>query len=159
MRNYSFRGPAPLHHTLLADRSRTGVTLQTLDPAQFDHGVILAQTPSPGLEVPEHCTVPNLLDIVTPKAAQILVDGIRDGLFVRPLEDVGWRKPETEGSLIHAGKIRPEDRHIDWANWTWAEISKRNRVVGPLWSNALVASGDPTGAESFRQRRSKHPTT
>ncbi|KAH8422874.1 methionyl-tRNA formyltransferase [Aspergillus melleus] len=148
-----FRGPAPLHHTLLAGRTRTGVTLQTLDPVAFDHGVILDQTPSPGLEIPEDCTIPKLLDIVTPKAANILVDGIRKGLFVQPLQDVGWRQSGTDEPLLHAGKIRPEDRHVDWANWTWAEISRRSRVVGPLWSNALVASGDSTGVQSLQQRR------
>lgn len=115
--------------------------------------MILAQTPSPGFEIPEDCTAQSLLDIVTPKAAEILVDGIRRGLFVRPLEDVGWRKSESNEPLAYAGKIRPEDRHIDWANWTWAEISRRNRVIGPLWSNALVASGDPTGEQSLQPRR------
>lgn len=145
---YSFRGPAPLHHTLLAGRTTTGVTLQTLDSEHFDHGVILDQTPAPGFDIPEpdSCTVPRLLEVVSPKAAQILVDGVRNGLFVPPVKDAGWRSSKGEKSLIHATKIKPEDRHIDWKHWTLAEILRRNRVLGPLWSFAR------TGERGVRKR-------
>ncbi|KAB8230708.1 Methionyl-tRNA formyltransferase [Aspergillus alliaceus] len=150
-----FRGPAPLHHTLLAGRTRTGVTLQTLDLKNFDHGIILQQTPPPGFEIqnPESCTVPDLLDIVAPKGAEILVDGIQKGLFVPPVEDAGWRLPEESESLIHAAKIKPEDRHINWANWTWLDISRRTRVLGPLWSKALVANDASADLPSLQYRR------
>ena len=155
MVNNSFRGPAPLHHTLLAGRTRTGVTLQTLDFKHFDHGVILQQTSSPGFEIPkpESCTVPELLNLVAPKGAEILVDGIRKGLFVPPIQDAGWRSPEEHESLIHATKIKPEDRHIDWANWTWLDINRRIRVLGPLWSKALVSNDATINPSSFHYRR------
>jgi methionyl-tRNA formyltransferase len=93
------------------------------------------------------------LDIVSPKGAEILVDGIRKGLFVPPLEDAGWRSPEENESLVHAAKIKPEDRHIDWPNWTWLDISRRHRVIGPLWSKVLVASDASAKAHSFQYRR------
>ncbi|KAE8350039.1 methionyl-tRNA formyltransferase family protein [Aspergillus coremiiformis] len=150
-----FRGPAPLHYTLLAGKARTGVTLQTLDLKDFDHGVILQQTPPPGFEIPNpgSCTVPELLDIVAPKGAEILIDGIRKGLFVPPVEDAGWRSPEEHKPLIHAAKIKPENRHIDWANWTWLDITRRTRVLGPLWSKALVANDTSAQSPSFQYRR------
>ncbi|PYI04928.1 methionyl-tRNA formyltransferase family protein [Aspergillus sclerotiicarbonarius CBS 121057] len=150
-----FRGPAPLHHTLLAGRTQTGVTLQTLHLKHFDHGTILAQTPAPGFDIPnpDSCTVPDLLDLVCPKGADILVEGIREGLFVPPVEDAGWRFSEGDGPLTHAAKIKPEDRHIDWANWSWLELSRRNRVLGPLWSKALVASNTSSESPSFQHRR------
>ncbi|KAG2418464.1 hypothetical protein HFD88_001565 [Aspergillus terreus] len=150
-----FRGPAPLHHTLLAGRTTTGVTLQTLHPKHFDHGAILQQTPPPGFDIPnpESCTVPELLNIVAPKGAEILLEGIRKGLFVPPVENAGWHSSDTKGSLIHATKITPEDRHVDWANWSWIEISRRNRVIGPLWSRALVANGPSHESQSFQYRR------
>lgn len=149
----SFRGPAPLHHTLLAGRTRTGVTLQTLHDKRFDQGVILKQTPYPGFEIPnpESCTVPQLLDLVSSKGAQILVDGVRDGVFVPPVEPAGWLPAGEKADLVHAVKIKTEDRHIDWKNWTWAEISKRSRVLGPLWSMATVAAG--TDGQNRQQRR------
>ena len=141
---YSLRGPAPLHHTLLAGHTRTGVTLQTLDFKHFDHGVILDQTPPPGFEIPNpnSCTVPELLKLVTPKAAQMLVNGIRNGVFVPPVKDASWRSSKGEQKLIHATKIAPEDRHINWRDWSLAEIFKRNRVLGPLWSLARVGEQD-----------------
>lgn len=152
--NYSFRGPAPLHHTLLAGRTTTGVTLQTLHLQHFDHGKILEQTPPPGFAIPnpDSCTVPELLNVVAPKGADILVEGIRKGLFVPPVEDAGWYSPD-HNELIQAAKIKPKDRHIDWANWTWTDISRRHRVLGPLWSKSLVF-GEPTGnIPTFQQRR------
>ncbi|GFG27914.1 putative methionyl-tRNA formyltransferase family protein [Aspergillus udagawae] len=150
-----FRGPAPLHHTLLAGRTKTGVTLQTLHLKHFDHGVILQQTPCPGFEIPnpDTCTVPELLNIVAPKGAEILLDGIRKGLFVPPIEDAGWRASQSDEPLIHAAKIKPEDRHIDWVNWTWKNIHRRNRVLGPLWSKTLATSDPASGNPSFQQRR------
>ncbi|RAK88173.1 methionyl-tRNA formyltransferase family protein [Aspergillus costaricaensis CBS 115574] len=150
-----FRGPAPLHHTLLAGKTKTGVTLQTLDLKHFDHGTILAQTPAPGFDIPnpDACTVPDLLNLVCPKGADILVKGIREGLFVPPVEDAGWRASEGDGPLVHAAKIKPEDRHIDWQNWSFLDISRRNRVLGPLWSKALVASNASSEKPSFQHRR------
>lgn len=151
----SFRGPAPLHHTLLAGESTTGVSLQTLHPKHFDHGTILSQTPAPGFEIPSPntCTVPELLNIVAPKGAQLLVEGINNGLFVPPVQNAGWRSSEGSDALVHAAKIKPEDRHIDWANWSLLEINRRSRVIGPLWSRALASTTGVDGSLSFQQKR------
>lgn len=155
MGNCSLRGPAPLHHTLLAGRTRTGVTLQTLHHEHFDHGIILDQTPAPGFEIPnpETCTVPELLHLVAPKGAEMLVNGIRNRIFVPPLKDAGWRGATGDDSIIHAAKITPEDRHIDWKNWTWKEISRRQRVLGPLWNMALVPVKPVDGGVEFQKKR------
>ena len=83
----------------------------------------------------------------------MLVNGIRNGLFVPPVKDAGWRASEGQGTLIHAAKIKPEDRHVDWGNWSWADIKRRNRVLGPLWSKALAANRSPDGSLSFRPKR------
>lgn len=148
----SFRGAAPLHHTLIAGETTTGVTVQTLHPKHFDHGVILSQTPAPGFDIPnpDFCTVPELVDFVAPKGAQMLVESIEKGLFVPPIADA---LAEKSGDLKHAPKITPEDRHINWANWTLADINRRNRVIGPLWSKALCASNPADGPLSFQQKR------
>ncbi|KAK2801858.1 Methionyl-tRNA formyltransferase [Onygenales sp. PD_10] len=137
-----FRGPAPLHHTLLAGRTTTGVTLQTLDPKSFDHGVILDQTPSPGFDIPnpETCSVPQLLDLVSNKSAQMLVQGIRNRVFVPPLKDVGWISKDSPFARQYAGKITPEERHVDWKNWPSDEIIRRQRLIGPVWGNAIISS-------------------
>lgn len=151
----SFRGPAPLHHTLLAGRNTTGVTLQTLHPKKFDNGTILSQTPPPGFDIPnvDACTVPELLNLVAPKGAQLLVDGIKNGVFVPPVQDAGWRSSESSDNLIHAAKIKPEDRHVDWANWSLLDLNRRNRVLGSLWSSALVSTKPTDGPLSFHRKR------
>lgn len=145
---YSFRGPAPLQHTLLAGEEYTGVTLQTLDDKAFDHGKILAQTPPPGVKIPNApaCTYQQLLEFISPRAAELLVQGIRDRVFVPPLEEVGWHKStEPTEKFRHAPKITPKDRHLDFSSWTSVTIERRNRVLGRLWSRAVINSngGDP----------------
>lgn len=116
--------------------------------------MILDQTPAPGFEIPnpDSCTVPELLELVAPKGAEILVNGIRNRIFAPPVKDAGWRAAEG-GDLIHAAKIKPEDRHINWASWTWTDINRRNRVLGPLWSKALVLNDSPDDSPSFKRKR------
>ncbi|KZF25628.1 methionyl-tRNA formyltransferase family protein [Xylona heveae TC161] len=142
-----FRGAAPIHHTLLAGCNTTGVTLQTLDFGKFDHGKILAQTPYPGIDIPnpETCKVQQLMEIVAPKGAEMLVQGIRDRVFVPPIEEAGWNHSGAEGGPFKmAPKITPADRHIDWASWSAKEIMRRAHVIGPLWSKAAILSGNNT---------------
>ncbi|KAJ5894336.1 methionyl-tRNA formyltransferase [Penicillium taxi] len=150
------RGPAPLHHTLLAGRTTTGVTLQTLHHEKFDNGAILAQTPAPGFDIPnpESCTLDDLGKLVAPKGANILIEGIKNGLFVPPVKEVGWNCTDSK-TLIHAGKIMPEDRHIDWMDWTMADLNRHHRVLGNLWTKTLaeIKPGNGDGVESFSQKR------
>ncbi|TGJ87050.1 hypothetical protein E0Z10_g1782 [Xylaria hypoxylon] len=142
------RGPAPLQHTLLAGRKLTGVSLQTLDDRAFDHGVILAQTPSDptdasALRIPATCTtVAALQALVTPIAAQMLISGLRSGLHVPPHEPQGWT-PDPE-SVIHAPKIAKTDRQltsplllITQQEHADAEapgtLARFQDAIGPLW--------------------------
>ena len=95
------------------------------------------QTAAPGFDIPNpaQCTVEQLREFVASRSAQMLVAGIRHGIFVPPLEDVGWhRKGHATIQLRHAAKIAPEDRHIKWSRETSQELIRRNRVLGPLWS-------------------------
>jgi len=135
----SFRGPAPLQHTIMARQDRTGVTLQTLDEKSFDHGTILAQTPPPGLQIPspETCTYDDLLEFIKPKGASLLVQGIRDQVFIGPRVDVGKFYSEN---ITHAPKITPKDRMILWDAWDAQTIYARHRALGRLWNT--VSRGD-----------------
>ncbi|KAI0431726.1 formyl transferase [Xylaria sp. FL1042] len=108
------RGPAPLQHTLLKGRTETGVSLQTLDHAAFDHGVVLAQT-APPLRIPPSCTtVAELQSLVTPLSTQMLIDGLRAGLHVPPHESVHGPEENPAGAepLVHAPKITKVDRQV-----------------------------------------------
>ena len=138
-----FRGSAPLHHTLLAGCRKTGISLQTLHPKHFDHGIILAQTPLPGFDIPlpDEISVEDLLKIVTPKAAEMLIQGLRNRVYVPPLIDVGPQSESISRTLTRpANKIMPEDKHIDWTTWTSQQILTRHRVLGPLWNRATGRS-------------------
>ncbi|KAK1993880.1 formyl transferase [Colletotrichum falcatum] len=132
-----FRGPAPLQHTLLQRRTHTGITLQTLHHKAFDHGTVLCQTPLPGIPVPEDCTTQRLHDVVTPLAAETLVEGLRKGLHVPPLRDAGWQPNAGErGQLRHAPKVTNHDRQVNWPEWTADDVVLRQRVLGPVWCSA-----------------------
>jgi methionyl-tRNA formyltransferase len=102
-----------------------------MHPTRFDHGVVLSQTPAPGIPIPEDCTSKDLIEILGPVGAELLCQGIEDGLFV---DLKGARaEPLESDKLEHAPKITPEDRHIDWATWNADEILLRDRVLGRLW--------------------------
>ena len=146
-----FRGPAPLHHTLLSAFERTGVTVQTLHPMHFDEGVVLAQTPHPGFK--HQCsTVPALIKLTATEGANMLVQCLKDGAFIPPLQPrIHLQADKAKRAIKAAPKITPADRHIDWSSWTAEEILRRHRVIGPLW-NAIVTKDAIKGTEAGTTR-------
>jgi methionyl-tRNA formyltransferase len=119
----------------------TGVTLQTLDDKSFDHGAILAQTQTPvQIEGHDKITYQELLDFVTPLAADMLVKGIRDRIFIPPLPQLNLIQPSN---LIYASKITPSDREIDWFDWDTQTIHRRHRALGRLWSITSSSQKSP----------------
>ena len=146
----SFRGAAPLHHTLLSGTEITGVSLQTLHPSKFDHGVILAQT----LPLRHGAqTVQELEKILAPKGATLLLQGIRDRLFVNPPKESNERSASDEKTIHRAPKLSTDDRHIDWQSWTAERIVRTHRIIGPLWNYFSRVHG-----ESSKQTRLIWPT-
>ena len=142
-----FHGPAPMHHTLLNHCCRTGITLQTMHPEQFDQGSILDQTPFPGFE--HGCsTTSELSSVMAPLGAEMLVRGIKNSIFVPPYELKGWERDGLKGLRRPAPKITPEDSHLDWQTWTAEEILRKQRIIGPLW-NILK----PPSVTGSRERR------
>lgn len=67
----------------------------------------------------------------------MLVDGIRNRVYVPPHEDTGWYSSATS----HAPKITKEHRRVDWQKWTAEEIILRKRVLGDLWDDCLLPDG------------------
>lgn len=130
----SFHGPAPLHHTLLSGCQRSGVTVQTLHPEHFDQGTILAQTPHPGFE--HRCsTVPELLTLMSSKAAEMLVQSISNYLYVQSAKSSNdLQDDRITATARSAPKITSQDRFIDWNSWSAEVIIRRHLAIGPLWS-------------------------
>ncbi|KAH6899861.1 formyl transferase [Thelonectria olida] len=132
------RGPAPVHHSILHGRTHTGVSLQTLDDKAFDHGTVLAQTPAPGIPISPTIGVDELISQLAPVGAQMLVQGLRDGVYLPPHQDAGWKGKDLEGQeLVHAPKVTKADAEIDWDQWTGDEFVRRSRVLGTVWTQAV----------------------
>lgn len=140
---YRFRGAAPLHYTLLHSRTHTGVTLQTLHPRKLDQGKILLQTPPPGIPIPgpEESQVEDLIHLLAPIGASLLLKGIREEVYLPSNHPPKGTFPslddERNKSLRMypwAPKITPDDRHVDWRTWTADVIQRRAHVLGPVWS-------------------------
>lgn len=140
-------GPAPIPWTILAQRPVTGVTLQTLHPAAYDRGVILAQTPAPGIPVPPDERSGTLLEKLAAEGAELLVNGLKQELHVPPYERVNrwWptesaqsppssssdesssdhsnAPPDSSGSsqiaLLDAPKLTKHHAWIDWRCRFW----------------------------------------
>lgn len=64
----------------------------------------------------------------------MLVEALRDGVFVPPLEEAGrLDRKRTEANISHAPKITKEDGHVRPSTWSAEDILRRNRVLGDLW--------------------------
>jgi methionyl-tRNA formyltransferase len=133
---HRLRGAAPLQHTILQGNKYTGVTLQTLDPHAFDHGDIISQVPI-RIPRPDKVTYQELLELVTPEAAKLLTDGIRDRLFLNPPKT---SEPKTWPPPIHAHKILPEHKYIDPRRRMTMYINRQYRALGRLWSFVWTGS-------------------
>jgi len=133
-----------------------------MHPTKFDHGLVLAQTLAPGIEIADDATPESLLEVLGPMGAELLVKGIEDGLFVAPLRDVsGGTETGTADSqllqLAHAPKISPADREIDWASWTAEEILLRDRALGGrLWDGGLWARAGLDDGQWNEGKQQKH---
>lgn len=133
------RGPAPIEHALLKQRKLTGVSIQTLDPKQFDHGTILAQTAAPGIQIPPDMSAALLEEQLAKTGAEMLVDVLKTHKFVPPLEDVGWYA-KSDGPIHHAPKITKKDRFIDFKVNTIAVIFSIQSALGDGW--CILPNGD-----------------
>ncbi|KAF7563430.1 hypothetical protein G7046_g664 [Stylonectria norvegica] len=137
------RGPAPIHHAILRGLEHTGISLQTLDDKTFDHGTVLAQSPYPGISIPSGSTVQELTTLLAPLGAQMLVQGLRDGVHVPPRRQAGWRKNELDGKvLVHAPKVSKADGQADWADWVADDFARRIQVLGSVWTHAVTKRGE-----------------
>jgi methionyl-tRNA formyltransferase len=72
----------------------------------------------------------------------MLVQGIRKGVHLPPLRNVGWTPDDNERKAIqHAPKLTTHHRQVNWASWSAADLVTHHRVLGSLWCLALHTSG------------------
>ncbi|KAF1967576.1 methionyl-tRNA formyltransferase [Bimuria novae-zelandiae CBS 107.79] len=126
------RGPAPIQHALLKGRKHTGVSVQTLHPEKFDGGMILAQTPAPGIAISKDVDAHDLTSRLGDEGAKMLVDVLKTRAFVPPLKDVGWYK-DSGGPIDHAGKIMKGDQQVDFSMMTLDHAFAIKHAIGNPW--------------------------
>ncbi|KIW82561.1 hypothetical protein Z517_05588 [Fonsecaea pedrosoi CBS 271.37] len=126
-------GPAPIQWAIILGRERTGVSLQTLHPTRFDEGIVLDQTPPPGLEIPHpnDITAQELTSYLALIGAQMLVNAIRNRLYIPPYNAVDSSNMAGK-DLTRAPKITSELCAIDFEALTKPEIIRRNRALQSL---------------------------
>ncbi|CUS13431.1 unnamed protein product [Tuber aestivum] len=123
-----YRGAAPIYHTLLDQQPITGVSVQTLHPTKFDDGEILLQT-NPPISIPPKTRYRTLHDTLAVHGAELLLETLRRGLFVPPLNPV---KNDYKPSL--APKIDPEiHARINWISQDAEEIERHCGTLNTVW--------------------------
>ena len=132
--------------------TNTGVTLQTLHPTEFDAGVVLDQTPEPGVPIPNPAsyTYADLQRMSSVMSAEMLIKSIRERTFVPPYKDVrkgSIQAPTRPASF--APKIEPKTRCLDFQSMSSSHILRMNRAIAPLWAEARLASESGTTSVIF----------
>jgi methionyl-tRNA formyltransferase len=106
------------------------VSVQTLHPTQFDRGVVLAQTPAPGIDITRDTTAETLEERLAGVGAEMLVDVLKKGLYAAPHEGVtSWH----EGPIDHAPKLTKQDRYVSFVDHALEDVLAIQRALGDMW--------------------------
>jgi methionyl-tRNA formyltransferase len=127
-----YRGPAPIHWTLIQGEKVTGVTTFQIGE-QVDAGNLLLQRE---MSISEDDDFGSLHDRLAVLGAELLLETL-DGLENGSLTG----KPQDNSGATPAPKVQPEDAAIDWRQ-SAVEIRNRVRAFSPF-----------PGAWTFLERR------
>ncbi|KAI6347838.1 hypothetical protein MCOR25_010884 [Pyricularia grisea] len=154
------RGSAPIQWAIMLSRQHTGVTLQTLDDKAFDRGLILSQTPRPGIPIMPDATTADLTAQLAAPSAAMLVAGLRAGLHVPPLSPLSDHDAHAPNPGFHARKLTKQDAELRWdellaRRWSCDDVGRRHRALGPLWGRtaSLVALSAASNGLSQQQQQ------
>lgn len=129
------------------------MSIQTLHPKHFDQGRILAQTPAPGLSIPDGTRAVDLEQRLAATGAEMLVEVLKTGTFAPPLQDVGWYAGSS-GPTDHAPKITKQDRFVDFRAKTMDDILAMHYALGDLWT--LLPNGNRLIMHKVADTRNRH---
>ena len=127
------------------------MSLQTLHPISFDEGIILDQTPWPGIDIPEGCDYSELLKTMQHLGADMLLKAIRNRLYLPPYNDTGWAKNAADGKRVyeHAPKIKTAHKLLCFETMDSLRITRMSRAFGSTWAFAAV----PTRTSELKRSR------
>ncbi|KAI6500892.1 hypothetical protein MCOR13_005836 [Pyricularia oryzae] len=155
------RGSAPIQWAIMLDRQHTGVTLQTLDDKAFDRGLILSQTPRPGIPITPDATTADLTAQLAAPSAAMLIAGLRAGLHLPPLSPLSDNAHASQPGF-HARKLTKQDAELRWdelltGSWSCEDVGRRYRALGPLWGRtaSLVAPSAASNGLPQQQQQQK----
>jgi methionyl-tRNA formyltransferase len=118
-----WRGAAPIHRSLLAGDSETGVTIMEVVPA-LDAGAMVSRGIVP---ITDTDTTQTLHDALSVIGATLMVDAMAT------LAEKGAlpAKPQDEALVTYAHKLEKSEAAIDWQN-SALEISRQVRAFNPF---------------------------
>ena len=136
------RGCSPIQSAILNQDTSTGITLQDLNPALFDHGKVLARMRLP-ISNPTEITNEELTRELAEPAAQLLIHGLRQGLFqyerVQELPEPKLDHPPRE-----AKKFQKLDMQLSHS-MSASKVSAVKRALGQVWFvRQLAESAKPS---------------
>ena len=143
----SFSGPSPLHWIVMTGQTHHGVTLQTLHPTKFDAGVIIDQTPAPGLVIDDHTQRSDgsnglqRLQLLSGKmAAEMLLKSIRTRSFAQSDNGLNHISMNTYAAS-YAPKIDRKLSCVDFQEMGYVQIMRMLEGVTPLWVEVRKIDG------------------
>jgi methionyl-tRNA formyltransferase len=84
--------------------------------------------------------------------ADMLVQGLRERLFVPPLHPMQHSRRQAERAALEpAPKITPEHRRVQLKAWSAAELVRRAQTIGPLWSHASPTIARQDGIKAAKR--------
>ncbi|KAF9328072.1 hypothetical protein BG006_008675 [Podila minutissima] len=132
-----YRGSAPLQRAILNDDATTGVTVQLLDPNEFDAGKILAQAE---VAMPENATYRSLEALLAKKGGELVVDVVNN--FDERKRDAKTQDPDK---VTKANKISREACKMQWGTWKASRAERLHRANGfryPITSSWSIPVSD-----------------
>ncbi|KAF8939756.1 hypothetical protein BGZ58_008844 [Dissophora ornata] len=117
-----YRGSAPMQRAILNQDNTTGVTVQLLDPNEFDAGKILAQAE---VTMPENPTYRSLESLLAKKGGELVVDVINH--YDERRRDALTQDPTK---VTKANQISREACKAQWAKWDAARAERLHRANG-----------------------------
>jgi len=118
-----WRGAAPIHRSILAGDTETGVTIMEVVPA-LDAGAMVSKGV---VKITETDTTQSLHDILARMGAELMVDAMRDLERNGALPSV----PQDESLVTYAHKLEKSESAIDWQK-SAKEISRQVRAFNPF---------------------------